>query len=127
MDEKTDRIRLADLHEIQSPEESHPEVQALMARLMDIEPKEMAEALSQLEARQEFPYLYIKSPHFTEDQDDFLYSEDLKKEIQTIYLDLAKHLRQNSEGSVDLMNEVFDFFSKTLSALVKMPYLTNNN
>ena len=127
MDENSTRIYLSEIQETESPDQSHPEVQALMSRLLDIEPMEMAKALYNLESRKTFSYLYLYSPDGDEVQTDLMFSQGLKDEIESIYLELAQHLRSKSVGSVDLMNAVFDFFSETMGSITKVPWLISNN
>ncbi len=105
----------------------HPEVQNLFSRLVDIGPQEWAEALLHLESFQNHFGLFLKLPLSCLDGSKLYFSRGLKDEIESIYLELARHLRSKSSGSVDLMNAVFEFFTKTLSELARSPILLSMN
>ena len=109
-------------------EVTHPEVRALLARLTELEPKDLAMALYHLETIKEVPYLSFHRPQFNSKMETQIYfSRGLKKEIEEIYLDLARHLKSRSKGSQDLMNAVFDFLGKTLTSMIEVPYLVSMN
>ncbi len=109
-------------------ENAHPEITALMARLTELEPKELALALYHLETFKEAPYLSCYQAHVDLEQNTQLFfSRGLKQEFEAIYLDLARHLKSRSKGSHDLMNAVFDFLGKTLTSMIDVPYLVSMN
>jgi hypothetical protein len=105
----------------------HPEVMALLGRLSDMQPEAMAEALCHLELLKTFPESYDgfrgKGPH----QSKIYFSRGLKKEMEKIYMELARHLQARSDGSQDLMNAIFEFLDETLSSLLKVPHLISMN
>ena len=105
----------------------HPEIRALMARLTEMDPRELAEALFHLESFKDFPHIFTNVSRRSHDQSKLFFSRGLKSEMESIYLDLAEHLRKRSEGSVDLMNAVFEFLGKTLLSFIDVPYLTSMN
>lgn len=122
-----DKFLISQEIQIQDSKSTHPEVEALMGRLMELEPKEMADALYHLETLKEFPHILSRTPQTQKEETKLYFSQGLKHEMETIYLELAKHLRTQSGGAVDLMNAVFDFFSKTLKALPEVPHLFSMN
>ncbi len=103
-----------------------PEVKALLARLSDIQPHEMAEALFTVETESQFPHIFAQVSGVLGDQSKMCFSRGLKNEIESIYLELAQHLRSKTPGSTDLMNEVFDFLKKTLVSLIKTNIISLN-
>ena len=105
----------------------HPEVLALFARLGDLEPRAMAEALCHLELLKAFPKNYEIFLGVKEEQSRTCFSRGLKKEMEKIYMELARHLQQRSHGSQDLMNAIFDFLDETLSFLLEVPNLISMN
>jgi hypothetical protein len=107
--------------------DQHPEIRALMGRLTEMEPRELAEALFHLESFKDFPQIFTNVSRRSQDQTKLYFSRGLKNEMESIYLDLAKHLRKRSEGSVALMNAVFEFLGKTLLSFIDVPYLTSMN
>ena len=108
-------------------DQDHPEIIALMERLDDIEPKELAEALYHIESLKEFPHIFTSTLSQLVEEDKIYFSRGLKQEMETIYLELAKHLRSRSKGSIDLMNAVFDFLGKTLTSFMEVPHLISLN
>jgi len=110
-----------------SLQEKDTEVETLLTRLNDIEPKDMAEALFVLEFHKELGQVVARCTNAESDHSQLIFSRSMKDEIQTIYLELAKHLRAQSHGSTQLMNAVFDFFNLTLKSLVKVPLLVSSN
>jgi hypothetical protein len=120
------------LNEESPDNEFHPEVEILLSRLKGITPTEMASALCFLELHENFKKKHspaLVRPMFGEGEDlsQVLFSRGLKSEIQVIYAELAKHLRLKNQGAGKLMNEVFDFFSKTVRSLVGVPHLVSKN
>ncbi len=107
--------------------EKSTDIEALLARLSDIEPKEMAEALCTIEFHKELNKMLARHPAVDLDLTKLFFSRGLKDEIQAIYLELAKHLRAESHGASNLMNAVFDFFSSTIKSLLKVPHFFSNN
>jgi len=110
-----------------SIKEKDNEVEALLDRLHDIEPNEMAEALFVLEFHKELGKILAKSAGPDVDLSQLFLSRGLKDEIQSIYLELAKHLKAQSYGANQLMNAVFDFFTHTIKSLVKVPHFLSSN
>ena len=104
------------------------EIQDLVSRLQDLCPEEMAKALFTLEFHKQFSQAF-RGYHAAMQQDPtpLFFSRGLKHEIQTIYLELARHLKAKNEGATDLMNQAFDFFGATLKSLTKVPNLVSNN
>jgi hypothetical protein len=124
------KSRWNDMDIVETREEEpfkHPEVLALFARLGDLEPKAMAEALCHLELLKTFPGNYEKIFSGKEDQSKTFFSRGLKKEMEKIYMELARHLQARSQGSQDLMNAIFDFLDDTLSFLLEVPHLISMN
>jgi hypothetical protein len=116
------------LAEIGTEEPSkHPEVLALFARLSGLNPKAMAEALCHLEILKTFPQTYDKFLGVKDDQSKTYFSRGIKKEMEKIYMGLARHLQARSQGSHDLMNAIFDFLDATLSSLMEVPNLISMN
>lgn len=106
---------------------NHPEVAVLFSRLSDLTPREMAEALCQLEILKTFPRYFASPPPGGEDQSRLFFSRGIKKEMEGIYLGLARHLEARSLGSQDLMNAIFEFLERTLHSLIKIPHLISMN
>lgn len=126
MKEETGEIQI---HSVEERDSHHPEVRALMLRLMELEPKDLAMALYHLETFKEAPYLsrYRSNLESTKDQTQMFFSRGVKEEVEAIYLDLARHLKSRSKGSHDLMNAVFEFLGKTLNSMVDVPHLVSMN
>ncbi len=103
------------------------EIEALLDRLHDIEPQEMARALFTLEFHSHMGKVLAKNPALSPDNTQLFFSRGLKDEIQAIYLELAKHLKEQTHGSSQLMNAVFDFFSHTMKSLVKVQHFVSPN
>jgi hypothetical protein len=102
-------------------------VEELLQRLEDLCPKEMAEALCNLEFYQCFAG---KTPSFNPHlpgESSIYFSRGLKQEIQEIYLELAKHLRTENRQAHQLMDRVFEFFDETMRFLVQAPLLVSSN
>lgn len=114
-------------NEIGESDQDHPEVIELMERLDEIAPHEMAQALYHIESLKEFPQLFNPSLLREGEESRIYFSRGLKQEIESIYLELAKHLRCRSNGSIDLMNAVFDFLGKTLASFLEVPSLISMN
>lgn len=116
---------------LSEPEEEdslkHPEVAALLGSLSDLEPKAMAEALCNLELLRTFPESYDSFMGMGPHQSKIYFSRGLKKEMERIYMELARHLQARSNGSQDLMNAIFDFLDDTLSSLLEVPHLISMN
>jgi hypothetical protein len=106
----------------------HPEVAALFARLGELNPQAMAAALCHLEALKTFP-LSFGSRHPAMHKGPYLtgFSREMKREMEKIYLELARHLQARSCGSQDLMNAIFEFLDQTLSSLLSVPHLISMN
>ncbi|MCC6273244.1 MAG: hypothetical protein IT572_07225 [Deltaproteobacteria bacterium] len=104
------------------------EIEDLVSRLQDLCPEEMAKALFTLEFHKKFSQAF-QGYHAAMQQDptSLFFSRGLKHEIQTIYLELARHLKAKNAGATELMNQVFDFFGATLKSLLKVPNLVSNN
>lgn len=124
MAEKSLIVEISTTHEL---EKAHPEIRALMSRVGEIEPKALAEAFYHLESTKEFPHLFVKNHSLRAEETQIYFSRGLKNEIESIYLELAKHLESKTQGSLDLMNAIFDLFTDTLASLVKIPYLASPN
>ena len=104
------------------------EIQDLVSRLQDLCPNEMAKALITLEFHKKFSQAFRSyNAAMQQDPTPLFFSRGLKHEIQTIYLELARHLKAKNHGATDLMNQVFDFFGATLKSLLKVPNLVSNN
>jgi len=122
-----EKVLIEQISDHQRGEGDHPEIRALMARLSEITPIDMARALYHLESFSKIPQIFMKSPQGVLEETQMYFSRGLKSEVEEIYLELAKHLRAKSRGSVDLMNAVFDFFSQTLHTMVEIPHLISMN
>ncbi len=103
------------------------EIQSLMERIKGIKPVEVAEALSTLESHKNFSQVSSYCMASSMDQTKLFFSRGLKNEIESIYLELAKHLRDQTTGSIPLMNAIFDLFSESLKALFKVPQFLSMN
>lgn len=104
------------------------EIEALVSRLQDLCPEEMAKALITLEFHKKFSQAFRGySAALAQDPTALFFSRGLKHEIQTIYLELARHLKAKNHGATELMNQVFEFFGDTLKSLMKVPNLISNN
>jgi len=104
------------------------EIADLINRLQDLCPEEMAKALITLEFHKKFSGSFQAfQAAIAQDPTPLFFSRGLKREIQAIYLELARHLKAKNEGASDLMNQVFDFFNATLKALSNVPNLVSNN
>jgi hypothetical protein len=110
-----------------SLKEKATEIEALLARLHDIEPQDMAKALFTLEFHKELGTVLAKNSGTQPDQSELFFSRSLKDEIQSIYLELARHLKEQTYGSSQLMNAVFDFFTHTMKSLVKVSHFVSSN
>lgn len=110
-----------------SVQEKATEIEDLLSRLHDIEPEEMAKALFTLEFHNTLGNVLAKSSSVFSDQSELFFSRGLKDEIQSIYLELAKHLKSQTYGSSQLMNAVFDFFTHTMKSLVKVRHFVSSN
>jgi len=108
-------------------QEKATEIEALLDRLSDIEPKEMARALFTLEFHKEMGQVIACNPAISPDQGELFFSRGVKDEIQMIYLELAKHLKDQTHGASQLMNAIFDFFTLTMKSLVKVPHFVSSN
>ena len=107
--------------------EADSDVYVLLERLKEITPLELAEALCILESHKNFSEASQIFSSTISDSTKLYLSRILKKEMETIYLELAKHLRNKSHGSVNLLNTVFDFLAKTMKVLVRVPHLVSLN
>ena len=102
-------------------------VEDLLQRLEGLCPREMAEALCNLEFHQRFAGKSTSfNPHVPGDSSIY-FSRGLKKEIQGIYLELAKHLRAQNSDAHKLMDRVFEFFEETMKFLAQSPLLVSSN
>jgi hypothetical protein len=102
-------------------------VDELLHRLKGLCPRAMAEALCTLEFHQHFAnktsFFNPSSPGET----SIYFSRDLKREIQSIYMELAKHLQAQNQDAHKLMDRVFEFFDETMKFLAQSPLLVSNN
>jgi len=121
-------IREIDDNSRESGPQKSIEIEDLLSRLQDLCPDEMAKALCTIEFHKKLSQAFLNHNAAMEQDPTLLFfSRGLKKEIQTIYLELARHLKAKNHGANELMNQVFDFFSKTLKSLLKVPNLISNN
>ncbi len=121
-------IREFDANSRNSEPKKPVEIADLITRLQDLCPEEMAKALITLEFHKKFSGSFQAFQQaMAQDPTPLFFSRGLKHEIQSIYLELARHLKAKNQGATDLMNQVFDFFNATLKALSKVPYLVSNN
>ena len=104
-----------------------PSVEALLERLQEIDPAEMASALCNLEFHNQLQGFQIKSPHFQFDETQLYLSRGLKDEVEKIYLDLARHLKARSDGANQLLDAVFELFTRTLTSLMQVSRFISNN
>ena|SRR5215831_1034516 len=104
------------------------DIKDLVTRLQDLCPQQMAKALYTLEFHKKLNTTFRTHIHWSNQfPTDLYFSRGMKQEIQTIYLELARHLKAKNQGATDLMNQVFDFFTETVKSLVKVPFLVSNN
>ena len=102
-------------------------VEALLHRLESLCPKEMAEALCNLEFHKNFSN---RAPAFNPHapgETSLYFSRGLKREIQGIYLELAQHLKAQNRDAHQLMDRVFAFFDQTMKFLIQSPLLVSSN
>lgn len=121
-------IREFDANSLDTEKKKAVEIEDLMTRLQDLCPEEMAKALITLEFHKKFSGSFQAfQTAMAQDPTPLFFSRGLKREIQAIYLELARHLKAKNQGATDLMNQVFDFFNATLKALSNVPNLVSNN
>ncbi len=102
-------------------------VEDLLQRLEGLCPREMAEALCTLEFHQHFANQASSFNPNSPGETSIYFSRGLKKEIQGIYLELAKHLRAENRDAHQLMDRVFEFFDETMKFLAQSPLLVSSN
>jgi hypothetical protein len=103
------------------------QVAALLGRLQDINPADMAQALCTLEFHNKINDFFPCGAAVQMDQTKLYFSRGLKDEVQSIYRELAQQLRARAQGSVQLMEAVFVFLSKTLREVVRVNHFVSNN